>query len=351
MKQCQIVYLIAFGLLPAITLNAGAAQISTLNELIRTLNESGTNAKLGFLSGANYISVKRILTKNVIPVYYQHKKNMMQSVLNGSIVAGLMTSLPDRQWYLRFNIFGSTVVSLHAILMAPDNSSAYPQGVPEDLSSYHLSIAVNAAIERFHALGIDKRVAEKNLPMEIVNAHTCKDHDLNMFPLPNRRDAKGLLRHALDWKILHVLASGPHDCGSNVGNYNAYPPVGLYQDLLEAIVVQMANLSGPDKEPYDPLLIVRQYFNVGCFPWTHLFDGTAHITESYFIYDGAYGGSCKPCNSDEDCPNAVDLPVRKESCFGSFCHGPLRQIVTSFRPACTVHGTEAKFITKKEATF
>ena len=148
----------------------------------------------------------------------------MQSVLNGSIVAGLMTSLPDRQWYPRFNIFGSTVVSLHAILIAPDNSSAYPQGVTEEFSTYHLSLAVNAAIARVHALGIDKRVAEKNALMEIVNAHTCKDHDQNMFPLPNRRDATGFLRHVLDWGILSVLASGPQDWGSNVGNYSATPP-------------------------------------------------------------------------------------------------------------------------------
>ena len=74
----QIVYLIAFGLLPAITLNTGA-EILTLDELLLTLNGGGTNGKVGFLSGANYISVKRILPKNVNPVFYQHKKDMMQS--------------------------------------------------------------------------------------------------------------------------------------------------------------------------------------------------------------------------------------------------------------------------------
>jgi hypothetical protein len=335
--------------LALITLQTSKCQddIDELDKLIEILNKSGTNARVGFLSGSNYFSVKRVLPSNTKPVIIEHEEDLTQMVLNGSLIAALVSGMPEERFHDALHIFSSTIITLHSLLMAPEKSTELLHGVDGDLSTKHLSKAINAAITRIQSNGIDDKLAIKNHPKEIVHAYTCKDDDNNQFPLPNKKDAQGQLKNILENKKLKVLATGPYNWGDNDGNYLIDPPVGYYPDFLEAIAQQFKNLSGADKESYGEITIERIYIKSGAFPWYKLFDGSAHVTEPYFILDSAYGGSGKNCETDDDCFDA-DLPSGKETCRASkSCYHPPRAMIEMLRSSCTAVGTDSKFFTKR----
>lgn len=87
-------------------------EIDELDILIKTLAESG-NARVGFLSSSNYISVKKILPDNTRPVFIENKEDLTQMVLNGSLIAALVSGMPDEQYHDSLHIFSSTIVTLH----------------------------------------------------------------------------------------------------------------------------------------------------------------------------------------------------------------------------------------------
>ena len=150
--------------------------------------------------------------------------------------------------------------------MAPEETSEIPFGIPSEsnFSTKHLSQAINAAIMKIQFEGIDKKLAEKNSPKEIIYANTCKN---DQFYLPNKKNAQGLLKQVLETKKLKILAFGPSNWGDNDGNYLVNPPVGFYPEFLEAIVEQLKNFSGPDKEKYGEIVIERIFSKESAFPW------------------------------------------------------------------------------------
>lgn len=180
-------------------------ELDQLDVLIQHLTQLGDDATVGFLSESNYNSVKRKLPANTRPVFIAHEDELTEMVLNGSLVAALVSGLPEQQYHDRIHIFSSTIVTLHAILMAPDKSDDTPHGVPPQLSTYDLSLAINAAISRVQLAEIDLQLAEKNAPKEIILAHTCKEDDQAQFRVPNRQSARGALRTILDEKVIKVL--------------------------------------------------------------------------------------------------------------------------------------------------
>jgi hypothetical protein len=322
--------------------------IDDLDILYDFLSNNQSFNRVGFLSASNYISVRRKLPQSVKPVYIEHKEDLISMVLNGSLVAALTSGMPEKQYHEKLHIFSSTIVTMQAILMAPDCSTSTPHGVDGDLSAYHLSQLINAAIARVQYQGIDLQIANNNPPKEIIMAHTCKDDDLSQFAIPNRNEAQGLLRDILDNKVIRVLTTGAPPNWGNDGNYLVNPPVGFYPDLLQAIVDQFENMSGPDNVPYGKIRIERFYPSSSSFPWYKLFDGSMHITEPYFILDAPYFGSGKNCTTSSDCPNA-NMPGGKETCSaGGFCKHQSRPRFTMLRSSCTVLGTESKFFTKRE---
>lgn len=320
--------------------------LDQLDNLLSYLEKQGKMARVGFLSGSNYLSVKRILPKNTVPVIIEHEEDLTKMVLNGSLVAALVTGLPDSHLHDSLHIFSSEVVTLQTVLMAPDVSLDYPHGVTGDNSTYDLSLAINAAIARVQFKGIDFELAKKNAPKEIVKAHTCKEDDQSQFAVPNRIDAKGFLKNILDKKEIRVLANGPFNWGANDGNYIVDPPIGFYPDLLEAIVEEFKNLSGPDNQAYGDVKIKRVFTKASPFPWYYLFDGTTHISEPYFILDSPYTGSGKSCSTNNDCLNA-NLPGGKEICNTKWCSHPARPKYFMLRSSCTTLGTDSKFFTKR----
>ena len=322
-------------------------EIDELDILLDVLANSGNNARVGILSESNYYSTKRILPSNTRPIIIEHEEDLTQMVLNGSLIAALVSGLPEERYHDSLHIFSSSIVTMHSILMAPDKSTDRPHGTYDDLSTKDLSIAINAAITRIQSKRIDDKLAEKNHPKELVHAYTCKDDDANQFALPNKNEATGLLKDVIEKKKLIVLANGPYNWGDNDGNYLVQPPVGFYVDFLDAIAEEFKNLSGPDKVLYGEIKIERFYTKDSAFPWYKLFDGSTHITEPYFILDAAYGGSGKRCNSDNDCLDS-DLFTGKEICRSSnTCYHPPRPRIEMLRSSCTAVATDSKFFTKR----
>jgi hypothetical protein len=333
-----------------LTLSSHGQDLDQLDELYDYLLAAGNEARVGFLTPSNYASVRRKLPANTKPVYIDDKDNLAQMVINGSLIAGLTSGLPEKVYHDRLHIFSSTIVTMHSMLMSPDQSSDNPHGAPFEKSTYDLSMALNAAISRVQLKGIDQEIAMKNAPKEIVSAHTCKEDDQSQFQIPNRSEAKGVLREILDKKVIKVLGNGPYNWGDNDGNYLVDPPVGFYPDLLEAIIEEFRNLSGSDKEPYGDIRFERMNTVESPFPWYRLFDGTVHITEPYFILDAPYGGSGKSCQSDQDCFGANLPPANKERCNVRWCSHPNRPRYIMFRSSCSVLGTDSKFFTKRNRT-
>lgn len=65
-----------------------------------------------------------------------------------------------------------------------------------------------------------------------------------------------------------VLANGPYNWGDNDGNYLVTPPIGFYPDILDAIIDQFRNLSGPDGEKYGADIQIERISSVEePFPW------------------------------------------------------------------------------------
>lgn len=321
-----------------------AQELDQLDELISYL-ENNPNSKVGFLSPSNYASVKRILPNTTRPVYIEHEEDLTQMVLNSSVIAALVSGLPEAKYHDSLHIFSSNLVTMHSFLMAPDNSTDYPHGNPYQSSTYDLSIAINAALSRVQLKGVDIQLAIKNAPKEIIQAHTCKEDDQTQFAVPNKKDAKGFLKDILEKKEIRVLANGPFNWGINDGNYLVDPPVGFFPDFLQAVVDEFKSLSGPDKEEYGEVKIKRVFTKESPFPWYYLFNGTAHITEPYFILDAPYGGSGKQCESEKDCYEA-NLPSGYEVC-SKYCRHPNRPRVFMLRSSCTTLGTDSKFYTKR----
>lgn len=318
-----------------------AKELDQLDELIDYLR-SNSGSKVGFLTPSNYASVKRILPSGVKPVYVEREEDLTKMVLNGSIIAALVSGLPEHKYHDSLHIFSSNQITLHSFLMAPDLSTDNPHGNSENLSTFDLSMAINAAQSRVQLKGIDLQLAVKNAPKEIVLAHTCKEDDQSQFYVPNKKEATGLLKDVLDNKEIRVLAQGPSDWGINDGNYLLDPPVGFYPDFLEAVMDQFKNLSGPDKELYGEISIKRIFSNTSPFPWYYLFNGTAHLTEPYFILDAPFAGSGKPCSVEEDCLN-------REMC-SKHCRHANRPRNLMLRSSCTSLGTDSKFYTKRTTT-
>lgn len=65
-----------------------------------------------------------------------------------------------------------------------------------------------------------------------------------------------------------MLANGPFNWGDNDGNYLVDPPIGFYPDILDAIIDEFRDLSGPDGEKYGSDIQIERISSVDDpFPW------------------------------------------------------------------------------------
>ena len=177
--------------------------IVNLDELVNAI-KTGPNRKVAFLAEANFKSVHTVLPSEVQAVicdgeeHYkvkcQGKGDIVKLVENGGVIAALISGLPEEKEAKTLHAFSSTLISPRAMLMAPDISTDHPHGAPPERSTRDLALALNSAIVRVQTKGLDQEARKKNMPFEFLNVHTCKSSDYGMFPIPNKADAKGLLR-------------------------------------------------------------------------------------------------------------------------------------------------------------
>ncbi|XP_013408888.1 uncharacterized protein LOC106172641 [Lingula anatina] len=350
-----------------------ADDIETLEELQKAI-KVGDNKKVGFLSLTNFQSVKTVLPSNVQVVVCDGEKeyfgirckatdDLLKLVKDGKLIAGLISGLPEEHHAAHVHVFSSTLISPRAMFMVPDVSFAHPHGAPPQKSSRDLSRALNAAIVRVQTKGLDEKARLANMPFELVMVRTCKSDDYAAFPVPSKSNATGLLRYVLDTKILKLGAFGPFNWGDNDGNYLVTPHRGFYPDLMEAIMGEFRNLSGPDGEKYgDDIALQRVWSKTSTF--RDLFDGKSHVTEPYYLIDASYTGTGEPCTNSSDCRPAA-IPGGREFCdtyresdgkmvrnatTGELlkkCQHPERAIIDFFRLSCTTLGSDSTFFTKK----
>jgi len=321
----------------------------------------GPNRKVGFLSIANADAVHTVLPASVErvictsgydngPINCTSTDDMVSLVKDGTLVAGLISGLPppDQAGYL--HQFSSTVVSTRAMLMAPPNTAETPHG-PTDaaLSSYDLSKAVDAAIVSMQTAGKDEEIRKNNMPFEFMAVHTCKGSDLTAFSVPDKSAATGLLRAALDSKVLKVGALGPYDWGGQDGDYTVTPPVGFYPGWLAAFCDEFNDLSGPDGVKYSSagnITCERTYKTSSAGVFKDLFDGQTHLTEPYYVVDGFYYGTGETCTRSADCRPAA-LPAGTETCESGKCAHPASPRTRHFRQSCSTIGVDSTFFTKQ----
>ena len=226
--------------------------IDNMDALIVALNNS-KDARIGVLSESNFNSVKKKLPVHARPEVFEHEEDLVKHVLSGDVVAGLTSGLPESKYHQSFRIFPSGVIALHTILMAPDYSTDYLNGVKEPaLSSKQLSLAINAAISQIQYENVDQKLAESNGPKEISQTFTCKSDNRSHFNLPNRDQAVGLLATVIKTGVIKVLCQGKPNWGDNDGNYQVVPPKGFFPAYLDKIVENFQKLSGPDNNPPPP---------------------------------------------------------------------------------------------------
>lgn len=342
--------------LTAVALTA-ATNIVNVDELSAAIN-NGDNKRVAFLSEANYDSVHNVIPRSVEPVYLSSTGDMIARIMSGDILAGLISGLPEAEHAPSLNTFSSTVVSTRAMLMAPTQSPDMPHGTVEDnASSYHLSLAVDAAIVSLQRSGRDEEIRLANMPFEFIAVHTCKGSDMSAFVVPNYSAATGLLRETLDNLELKVGALGPYNWGGNDGDYTVEPYRGFYPDWLTEFCSQFNQLSGPDGVRYNSqgeITCSRVWRPVSGGVFQDLFDGASYVTEPYYIVDSFYTGTGEVCTTSSDCRPAVS---GTEQCTNDTantslpwtCSHPSSPRTRHFRISCTTIGVDSTFMTKRHS--
>jgi hypothetical protein len=59
--------------------------------------------------------VKKILPNNTRPIIIEKKEDLTQMVLNGSLIAALVSGMPDEKYHDSLHIFSSSIVTLHRL--------------------------------------------------------------------------------------------------------------------------------------------------------------------------------------------------------------------------------------------
>jgi hypothetical protein len=255
--------------------------ISSIKEL-NTALDRGPNRKVGFLSTANYNSVKIILNDKVEPEFYGSTSALYAAVENEVVIAGLMSGQPDST---RFLAFSTDLISPRAFQMKRGTDS-------RDLMQ-----AIDAAVVRTHDSGELQKAEKNNPPFEAVEVHTCHTDNMSMVPFPDAATATGLLKDVLDTRMLRILAfdsdKGKPDWHQD-GNYQVDPPTGFWPDYMRYFMAHFKEAYGNDIE------LERVWYSSGGST-AALLEGTIHMTEPYYIYESLWEARPKKWSHEFSC--------------------------------------------------
>eukprot|EP00930_Biecheleria_cincta_P084070 TRINITY_DN73567_c0_g1_i1.p1 TRINITY_DN73567_c0_g1~~TRINITY_DN73567_c0_g1_i1.p1 ORF type:complete len:645 (-),score=92.35 TRINITY_DN73567_c0_g1_i1:468-2402(-) len=243
--------------------------------------ESGPNRKMGFLSEANYRSVAPVLSDKIEPVYYTHSSEIFDAVFSGSVIAGLISGVPDRS---NFSVFSSDMISPRSFQMMPG------------VASRDLMEAVDAAVVRTHNAGEILKATQANPPFEAAEVHTCRASDPEKVPFPSASKATGLLKDVLDNKRLKVLSYGSPSSLPNWqqdGNYQVRPHTGFWPDYMDMWMAHFKAAYGND------IVLERVWMTSGGTQM--VLNGTIHMTEPYYVYENLWTDRPKKWSHEFSC--------------------------------------------------
>ena len=172
--------------------NYQCANINSLDALREHLRNS-QNATLAFYSTANLMS-NRVLFQN-IDFNYEIIAN--ETAITNGVESGKYEAGSVVYPYNEFNVIGTGIVSGKAIFTLPDYSTEYPHGATEEKSGKDFRNALNLAITKMQASGTDFVLASQ-YKEPIIDIRTCKLNKPDEFPVPNRKDAVGILKEILE---------------------------------------------------------------------------------------------------------------------------------------------------------
>ena len=301
-------------------LQVGHALVNSVAELYNAL-EASTNKKVGFVAETNYLSVKKVLPSDVVPVYpYSDATSLQNDVANGVLFAGFISGdVPTGH----FNYFSSRVIS---------GQGMFTLGTPMLLQ------VLNAAIAQVQRAGTPQTLIRNYSGKLFTEVDTCGT-SATAFPWPS---VTALDTAAETWWTNGCL-SGGSGCAIRIGtiyakfdwfyDYTVSPPTGFYPDLYSAIST----------------VIATQYASRGCKGFTRVIDSAKTTSSSLLLLLAAQSS---PGAATFD---ATDMFFYYTSTFtgtvtatatGGTYSGVARTAV--FDATCVVLGGDGSFFTKVE---
>ena len=323
-----LVFLLKVILIKCVSINS----IDSLKEALK----NDKNATVAFYTRANLVSTGVLF--NEIKLNYvivSNQSRILEGVQNGEYIAGCVTDNFDPD---SFNIIKTGVVSGHAILTLPDLTTEYPHGANANVSRKDFRNAINLAITKVQAQGIDFKLA-KEFNKTITDLRTCKLDNPDEFPIPSKINTTGILKDILKDGVLLVGSFGD----STDTDEDADQEFPFHAAYLNAILSEFAKLSGSDRVPYGNITIKRVFAKSSS---ANLLRSKIHMTEPYFLVDNVYSGSKENCATDQDCVLS-DTQNGHEKCSNSLCVAYTRPVSEFFKLSCLTYGTESLFLTKK----
>lgn len=233
--------------------------------------DAGPNRKVGFLSMGNYNSMAPLLSDLTEPTIYDDTDHLNQAVLDGTVLAGFMSGIPNATV---FHAFSSELVSPRSFQMSLYNST-------------DLIRAVDAAIVRTHHNGDILRAMQANPPFEAVEVHNCRSDDVSLVPFPAAESATGLLADILSTRTLKLLALGASDNKPNWhadGNWQVDPPVGFWPHYMDSFMREFRAAYGQD-------ITLERVWETPSSNTARVQSGEVHMTEPYYIAENMYDGT------------------------------------------------------------
>ncbi|CAE8589363.1 unnamed protein product [Polarella glacialis] len=130
-----------------------------------------------------------------------------------------------------------------------------------------------------------------------MEVHTCRADSPSAVPFPAASTATGLLKDVLDSKKLRVLAFGKpgnYPNWAQDGNYQAIPPTGFWPDYMNFFMARFRAEYGSD-------IVLERVWQTGNAGTEMVLNGTVHMTEPYYIYEGLYMDRPKKWSHEFSC--------------------------------------------------
>ena len=204
--------------------------LEQLNKAIK----SGPNNKVGFLSVANFESVRGFVDNHAKPVYFDDTLSLYNAVKGEDVIAGLTSGVVHEEEG-PFNVFPSKVISPRAFQMKKGDDS------------WDLLRAADAAVVRTQLDGEVKKAVADNCPFQATYVQNCYTGDREKVPFPSASNATGLLKDVIETRVLKILAHGTLDNKPNWyedGNYQVDPPTRFWPNYVGYFLGQLQRSMG-----------------------------------------------------------------------------------------------------------